>query len=88
LPYISRQESRDADLAGPEVLEDHDVFRRSQSDFHIVTKTGQEAQIEIATLRVMAGAVEKRVLVAALEWAARRQIFLLGKWREFQLPPV
>jgi hypothetical protein len=56
--------------------------------FHIVARTGQEAQIEIATLTVMAGAVEKRVLDAALEWAAGRQIFLLGKWREFQLPRV
>jgi len=28
--------------------------------FHIVTKTGQEAQIAIATLTVMAGEVDKR----------------------------
>jgi hypothetical protein len=55
--------------------------------FHIVTKTGQEAQIAIATLTVMAGEVDKRVLDAVIEWASKNKTLLLVKWLQYRLPP-
>jgi hypothetical protein len=55
--------------------------------FHIVTKTGQEAQIAIATLTVMAGEVDKRVLDAVIEWVSKNKTLLLVKWLQYRLPP-
>jgi len=55
--------------------------------FHIVTRGGGEAQVEIATLALLAGEVDARILAAAREWAVERKEFLFAKWEEFRRPP-
>ena len=49
--------------------------------FHI-EGPGFRATVAIATLDVIVGAVPRRVLVEALDWAAERQAELLAIWQE------
>lgn len=55
--------------------------------FHVLMRDGREAQIEIANLAVMAGAVAPRVLRAALDWAERNQSMLATEWHRLNRPP-
>jgi hypothetical protein len=54
--------------------------------FHILMRDGQEAQIEIATLAVMAGAVAPRILGTALDWARRNRLLLGTEWDRLNRP--
>lgn len=42
-----------------------------------------EVLIEIKTLKVYAGSLPPKQLKRVLEWAKKKQDFLLGKWDEF-----
>lgn len=50
--------------------------------FHIVTKAGGEALLEIATLEILEGKVPKAILDAAREWARQNRALLDAKWEE------
>jgi len=54
--------------------------------FHILTRDGHEAQVEIATLTLMAGAVTPRILRAALDWAGEHRPLLAAEWDRLNRP--
>lgn len=50
--------------------------------FHIVTPES-EAQMTIASLSILEGAVDRRAEREAREWASANRATLEAKWREF-----
>ena len=50
--------------------------------FHIRTRSGEEAQIRLGDMAVMAGSVPARVLDEALTWARANGLALRRKWTE------
>lgn len=50
--------------------------------FHVVTKDG-EAQVRLSTLDVMEGAVDRRALREAREWASTNKDLLQTTWSSF-----
>jgi hypothetical protein len=51
--------------------------------FHVATRDGRDAQVEIATLRVIRGRVDRRALREATEWASTRREVLMEIWRDY-----
>lgn len=51
--------------------------------FHIKGNDGREAEVLIADLTVRKGAVERKALKEALEWAQNAQEELWEKWNAF-----
>lgn len=50
--------------------------------FHVRTRDGREALVNIETLAVLSGSIGGRELVEALEWARRNKATLTAKWQE------
>lgn len=50
--------------------------------FHVRMNDGREVLVEIATLKVLRGAVARRELLEALLWASLMQPWLADKWKE------
>jgi len=50
--------------------------------FHVLANDGTEAWVEIASLKVIYGAVRPAVLREALAWAGPNRAVLAAKWKE------
>ena len=52
--------------------------------FHILGLDGREAEVLLRDLSVRKGAVDKRAVTEALEWARDNAEFLQETWNDFQ----
>lgn len=50
--------------------------------FHVLASDGTEAWVEIASMKVVYGAVRPAVLREALAWAGANKAVLAAKWKE------
>lgn len=50
--------------------------------FHVLANDGSEALVDLASLRVLDGAVRPSVLKEALAWASQNVAVLTAKWKE------
>lgn len=50
--------------------------------FHVLANDGSEALVELASLRVIDGAVRQAVLREALAWASQHVHLMATKWKE------
>lgn len=52
--------------------------------FHVLGLDGREAQVRLSDLTVLNGAVERRALKEAVDWARANEAFLKDTWNDFQ----
>lgn len=50
--------------------------------FHVLAHDGAEAWVELATLNVIWGAVDRAALKESLAWASENAALLKAKWKE------
>lgn len=50
--------------------------------FHVLANDGAEAWVELATLTVIWGTVNRAALKEALAWASQNAALLAAKWKE------
>jgi hypothetical protein len=50
--------------------------------FHVLANDGRAVLVEISTLSVLAGSIDKKTLAEALDWAGTHKELLQSKWDE------